>query len=271
MDRDVIVAAVQMNSTGGHATNCETAERLVRDAAAQGAELIALPELFAYIATYSEMVSRAEPLDGPVATQFSRLARELGVFLLAGSICESTSPGRAANTSLLFDPDGHRIATYRKIHLFEVDMEGQVVIDESKHFDAGDQVSVVETAVGRIAQSICYDLRFPELFREFASRNADIAVLPSAFTQTTGRDHWQTLIQARAIENQMFLIAPNQVGSHNDQFQSYGHSLIVDPWGDILAEATQGHAQAIVAKLDFDRLNSVRTRLPVLKNRKHFY
>lgn len=281
MNRDIVAAAIQMNSKDDCATNVDRAESLVREAARQGAGLIVLPELFPVVRDFPTIVAAAEPDDGPIAKRFSAIAAELSVMLVAGTICESEtssdpeqSPDRVFNTSLFFNSEGALVGKYRKMHLFEVNIEGKAVIDEAQVFDAGNQLSVVATPAATIAQSICYDLRFPELYRAFADRNADIALVPSAFTKVTGVAHWKTLLQARAIENQMFVVAPNQVGRHSDSLESYGHSLIIDPWGDVLAEATDANGdddsqeQIIVAQLSAATLKKVRERLPALKNRR---
>ena len=269
MDRDVVAAAIQMNSTSDSADNLDRAESLVRDASREGAELIVLPELFPMIAEFSAVVAAAEPVDGPIAKRFSALAAELDVILVAGTICERAENSDGVfNTSLFFDARGQLLGKYRKMHLFEVNIEGKAVINESQYFLAGNQVSVVATSAGIIAQSICYDLRFPELYRTFAARQADIALVPSAFTKVTGAAHWKMLLQARAIENQMFVVAPNQVGQHYDELESYGHSMIIDPWGSILAEADGEREQVIIAKLESGKLKKVRGRLPALRNRR---
>ncbi len=269
MDRDVIAAAIQMNSTDDRESNLARAESLVRDASREGAELIVLPELFPMIAEFPAVVAAAEPVDGTIAKRFAALAAELRVLLVAGTICERAEGTEGVfNTSLFFDANGQLVGKYRKMHLFEVNIEGKAVINESQYFSAGNKVSVVATTAGNIAQSVCYDLRFPELYRAFAERNADIALVPSAFTKVTGAVHWKTLLQARAIENQMFVVAPNQVGQHYDELESYGHSMIIDPWGSVLAEADGESEQVIVAKLESQKLKKVRERLPALRNRR---
>ena len=275
MNDDLVVAAIQMNSTGDQTSNLTRAVEYVRQAADQGATLIALPELFPMIADFPEMVAHAEPINGRIASEFSKLAGELKVMIAAGSICESPDntvssdeAKKPFNTSLIFDSNGNRIAQYRKIHLFEVEIEGKVNITEANFFDAGCDVSVVRTNCATIGQAICYDLRFPELFRVFADNAVDIALLPSAFTRVTGEAHWKTLVLARAIENQMYVVAPNQVGFHCEGMESFGHSLIVDPWGEVLAQADEENEQIILATVSADRIRKIRTRLPALDNRK---
>jgi deaminated glutathione amidase len=263
----VRVAAVQLNSNGDKDRNLTTAERLVRAAAADGAELVALPEKWNLLAGGEELVAGAEPLDGPSLTGARGWARELGVHLLAGSISERGEVGeKASNTSVLIGPDGEDLAVYRKIHMFDVDAGG-VSYRESEHEQAG--AEVVAAPVGdRIAGlTVCYDLRFPELFRILALRGAQLILVPSAFTLATGRDHWEVLLRARAIENQLFVLAPNQVGEAPPHYSSCGRSMIVDPWGVVLATAPDEEC-FVAADLDFAALERVRESLPSLANRQ---
>ena len=262
------VAAVQLNSTTDRSVNIETADRLTRAAAADGATLIVLPEKWTAIGSEDALRAVAEPLDGPAVSWARATARELGIDLIAGSIVELL-PGRErfANTSLHVDPQGEISATYRKIHMFDVEVGGRIY-EESALEEPGEEIVVTETAAGvEVGLSICYDLRFPELFRILALRGARVIVLPSAFTLSTTRDHWETLVRARAIENQLFMIAANQVGEHAAGYHSGGRSMIVDPWGVVLAQAPdrEGH---IVADLDLEGLQDVRRRLPSLANRR---
>jgi predicted amidohydrolase len=262
------VAAVQLNSTTDRSVNIETADRLTRAAAADGATLIVLPEKWTAIGSEDALRAVAEPLDGPAVSWARATARELGIDLIAGSIVELL-PGRErfANTSLHVDSQGEISATYRKIHMFDVEVGGRIY-EESALEEPGEEIVVTETAAGvEVGLSICYDLRFPELFRILALRGARVIVLPSAFTLSTTRDHWETLVRARAIENQLFMIAANQVGEHAAGYHSGGRSMIVDPWGVVLAQAPdrEGH---IVADLDLEGLQDVRRRLPSLANRR---
>jgi predicted amidohydrolase len=262
------VAAVQLNSTTDRSVNIETADRLTRAAAADGATLIVLPEKWTAIGSEDALRAVAEPLDGPAVSWARTTARELGIDLVAGSIVELL-PGheRFANTSLHVDPQGEIAATYRKIHMFDVEVGGRSY-EESALEEPGEDIVCTETAAGvEVGLSICYDLRFPELFRILALRGARVIVLPSAFTLATTRDHWETLVRARAIENQLFMIAANQVGEHAAGYHSGGRSMIVDPWGVVLAQAPdrEGH---IVADLDLEGQQDVRRRLPSLANRR---
>ena len=260
------VAAVQLNSNGDKARNLAAAERLVRAAAADGAELIALPEKWNLLAGGEELVAGAEPLDGPSLTSARGWARDLGVHLLAGSISERGEGEKASNTSVLIGPDGEDLAVYRKIHMFDVDAGG-VSYRESEHERPGTEA--VTAPVGDLIAglTVCYDLRFPELFRILALRGARLIVVPSAFTLATGPDHWEVLLRARAIENQLFVVAPNQVGEAPPHYSSFGRSMIVDPWGVVLATAPDEEC-FVAADLDFGAQDRVRESLPSLANRQ---
>jgi predicted amidohydrolase len=262
------VAAVQLNSTDDVERNRATADRLVRAAVGGGAELVALPEKWSVLGTVEQMAAAAESLDGPSISWARAIARELGIDLVAGSIAERVE-GRpkGANTSVHVGPDGELRAVYRKIHMFDVEVDG-TVYRESDGEEPGDEIVVSELAAGvRLGLTVCYDLRFPELYRILAVRGAEVITTPSAFTLATTRDHWEILIRARAIENQCFVIAPNQIGAHPPGNRAGGRSLIVDPWGLVLATAPDGET-AIVADLDFDALHEIRRRLPSLANRR---
>lgn len=260
------VAAVQLNSNGDKARNLAAAERLVRAAAADGAELVALPEKWNLLADGAELVAGAEPLDGPSLSGAREWARELGIHLLAGSISERTGGEKASNTSVLVGPDGEDVAVYRKIHMFDVDAGG-VSYRESAHEQAGSEVVAAPLGDLVAGMTVCYDLRFPELFRILALRGARLILVPSAFTLATGRDHWEVLLRARAIENQLFVIAPNQVGEAPPHYSSFGRSMIVDPWGVVLATAPDEEC-FVAAELDFAVLDRVRESLPSLANRQ---
>jgi predicted amidohydrolase len=260
-------AAVQLNSNADKGRNLEAAERLVRAAAADGAELIALPEKWNLLAGGAELLAGAEPLDGPSLTAARSWARGLGVHLLAGSVSERAGEGeRAFNTSVMIGPDGEDLAVYRKIHMFDVDAGG-VSYRESAHEQPGAEV-VAAPVGGLIAGlTVCYDLRFPELFRILALRGARLIAVPSAFTEATGRDHWEVLLRARAIENQVFVLAPDQVGAAPPHFRSFGRSAIVDPWGVVLATAPDDEC-FVAADLDLEAQERVRESLPSLANRR---
>lgn len=260
--------AVQLNSTDQVDRNLETADRLVRAAAARGAELVVLPEKWNVLGTGPQMAAGAEPLDGPTISWASATAAELGIELVAGSIVEQVpGSGKSSNTSVHIDREGRPVATYRKLHMFDVEVDG-VTYAESDHEQAGDEVVVSELADGtKLGMTICYDLRFPELYRSLSAKGARVISVPSAFTLATTRDHWEVLLRARAIENQCFVVAPNQIGSHPPGHRSGGRSMIVDPWGLVLATAPDEEV-AIVAELDFGVLDDVRRRLPALTHRR---
>jgi len=261
------VAAVQLNSNGDKGRNLAAAERLVRESAAGGAEFVALPEKWNLLAGGEELVAGAEPLDGPSLTAARGWARELRIHLLAGSISERGAEGeKASNTSVLIGPDGEDLAVYRKIHMFDVDAGG-VSYRESEHERAGSEPVTAVVGDLVLGMTVCYDLRFPELFRILALRGARIVAVPSAFTLATGRDHWEVLLRARAIEDQVFVLAPNQSGEAPPHYSSFGRSMIVDPWGVVLATAPDGEG-FVVADLDLAAQDRVRESLPSLANRQ---
>lgn len=254
------VAVVQLCSTPDKERNVATATRLVADAARSGATLVALPELFNRWGSAAELRDGAEPLAGPTLTGMRELATTLRITLLAGSIIERHADGTLTNTSCLVDPLGEIVASYRKIHLFDVDVPG-AVHRESATVTAGAEVVVADAGPLRLGLATCYDLRFPELFRAQLDRGATAVALPSAFTAATGKDHWEPLLRARAIENQVFVVAPNQRGSSNEKLHWHGRSMIVDPWGIVLAQAPDRDCW-IAAELDLDAQARTRTTLP---------
>ena len=261
-------AAVQMTSGEDKERNLEAAERLVREAAGRGARLVALPELFNCLGRKERVVRAAEPVPGPTSRRMADLARRLRITLLAGSLCERTEGrDRVFNTSLLFDGSGNLLARYRKIHLFDVDLPGRVSYRESGWMAPGRDVVSADTDRGRLGLSICYDLRFPELYRKLVHQGCRILLVPSAFSLPTGRDHWEVLLRSRAIENQAYVIAPNQCGQHTPGFATCGRSVIIDPWGIPLAVAPDGEG-VILARLDAERQESIRRELPALTHRR---
>jgi predicted amidohydrolase len=263
----VRAAVVQLTSLPDLAHNLARAEHWIARAAAEGAELIALPENFAYMRDEaSGPHPAAQALDGPVARFLADQARRHAIVLAGGTLPEAIAGDeRVHNTSLVCERDGSVAAVYRKIHLFDVDLPG-AVHRESRGVTPGKEVVVAETSVGRLGLSICYDVRFPELYRALSGAGARILLVPSAFTVPTGRDHWEVLLRARAIENQCFVLAAAQVGQHTARRQTYGRSLIVDPWGTVLAQVPDREGYA-VADLDFEDLERVRARLPALRHR----
>jgi predicted amidohydrolase len=236
------IAAVQMCSGADKAQNVEIAGRLIRNAAKSGAKFIGLPENFAWMGPEPERAANAETLEGTTLKSMSALAAELSVTLLAGSILESGAPGdRCFNTSVLFGPDGKRLAVYRKIHLFDVEVGDGQTYRESAAVAPGTEVVVADTELGKVGLSVCYDVRFPELYRAQSSQGAVLLTVPSAFTLATGKDHWEVLLRARAIENQAYVIAPAQQGRHPKDRLTWGHAMVIDPWGLVIARA---HAAA---------------------------
>jgi predicted amidohydrolase len=276
MSARFVAAVVQLTSTSDEAANWDAARRLVERAAAHGARLVATPENTNYLGPHEEKVRRAEPLDGTTVGRFAELARRLGIHLLLGSFNErSDEPARCYNTSVLLGPEGQLLAVYRKLHLFDVDVPGGVRFAESATCKPGDPADprhglvVADTPLGRLGLTICYDLRFAELYRRLADLGADLLAVPSAFTLATGKDHWEPLLRARAIENQCFVLAPAQHGRHDDGGlrESYGHAMIVDPWGLPLATAADGPGLAI-AEIDLERAAQVRQAIPVRRHRR---
>jgi deaminated glutathione amidase len=264
----VRAGAVQLNSTEDTDRNLATADRLVREAVARGAELVVLPEKWNVLGTPEQMAAAAERLDGRCISWARETAAELGIDLVAGSIVERVQ-GRekTSNTSVHVGHDGQIRGVYRKIHMFDVEVDG-VRYAESENEQPGTEVVVSQLGGGvRLGMSVCYDVRFPELYRLVAEHGAEVIAIPAAFTLATTRDHWEILLRARAIENQCFVVAPNQIGTHAPGNRSGGRSMIVDPWGLVLACAPDTEA-VIVADLDFELLRGVRRRLPSLANRR---
>jgi len=278
---EMVVGAVQMTSTADTAANLERAAKLVRQAAASGAQMVGLPENFAYLGDDRDhRLAIAESLpapknqgsaapgpNGPILGAMQALAREAGVWLLLGGFPEAGPERKIRNSAVLLDPTGAVTAVYRKLHLFDVDVPGGKRFRESEAIEAGGEPIVAETPWGGLGLTICYDLRFPELYRLLAARGARIITVPSAFTLETGKDHWHLLLRARAVENQVFVFAPAQFGSHGPTRRSYGHALVVDPWGAVIAECGD-HEGVALARLDFAYQDRVRAALPVLSHRR---
>jgi deaminated glutathione amidase len=261
-------AAVQLQATTDTDLNLASAERLTRAAAADGAELVVLPERLDIRGSSADYLSGAEPLDGRPVTWARELARDLGIDLVAGSVAERREGHeRASNTSVHVGRDGEIRAVYRKIHMFDVEVGG-VEYRESDSSEPADEIVLSETA-NRVplGLTICYDLRFPELYRILALRGARIVTVPANFTRVTGEAHWEVLARARAIENQVFVIAPGQGRRDGPEGDSYGNSMIVDPWGEVLARAPGDGEHFIAADLDLARQDEIRDKLPSLANR----
>lgn len=263
------VSVVQINSQSDKQANLQRAGELIDQAAASGARLVALPEYVAFLGPTADFPDVGETIPGPTSNFLAGKAREHGIFLLGGSFHEQTGePGKNYNTSVLFGPDGEILARYRKIHLFDIDISGNVSANESNGIRPGDEL-VTATIDGHTAGlSICYDLRFPELYRLLALAGAEILFVPAAFTLFTGKDHWEVLLRTRAIENQAYVIAPGQIGKHDpNNAQCYGNSMIIDPWGTVIARASDREGIA-TADLDFSHLRAIRKQLPSLANRR---
>ncbi len=272
-----LAAVIQLNGSSNVERNLAVTDKLVRAAAAAGARFVATPEATTYLGPHSEKVQLAEPIDGPTHARLGALAAELQIDLLVGSVAERgpadgpDGPTRTYNTSMLFGPDGSCKATYRKLHLFDVDLEqaGGVRFFESERTLAGEDVVVADTALGTLGLSICYDLRFPELYRALVERGATLLAVPSAFTLMTGKDHWEVLLRARAIETQSWVLAPAQWGPHDDRGlrRSYGHACIVDPWGTVVAQCGDGEGFCL-APISSERVADIRSRMPVHQHRR---
>jgi predicted amidohydrolase len=261
------VSVCQLNSRDNRADNLAVARDLLGRAAAAGAELAVLPEYVDYLGP-GKTAPKPEPIDGEFAAFFSDAARELGIWVHAGSFHEvGPDESRTYNTTLLFDPAGERVAVYRKIHLYDVEIAGRVSYQESRTVAPGSETVV--TGIGGVPTglSICYDLRFPELYRRLAIAGAKILVVPAAFMMHTGRDHWEVLLRARAIENQCYVIAAGQIGDHEPGRTCFGRSMIIDPWGTVVAQAPDT-VGIVTADLDLGRLDTIREELPSLANRR---
>ena len=260
-------AAVQINSGPDRDLNIESTGRQVLAAVKDGAEFVVLPEKWSLLVTGDSVAEGSEGADGEAMTAARGWAREHGIHLLAGSFTEMSAhrelPPRSPS---LTSPGGSDLAAYRKIHMFDVDVGG-VEYRESSTEAAGDEVVAAPLGTAKLGMTVCYDLRFPELFRALLDLGADIFAVPSAFTAVTGRDHWQVLLRARAIENQAFVVAANQFGTAEPHFDSWGHSLIVDPWGRVLADAGEAEGYAI-ADLDFAERDRILGSLPAIHNRR---
>lgn len=261
------VAVVQMNSQDDKTTNIDTALDLIDRAASTGARLVTLPEVWTYLGPDNGNHDAAEAIPGPTVERLADRAQRHGIYLHCGSVYER-APGepRLFNTTVVLDPAGKIVARYRKIHMFDVDLEGSESYRESATMVPGDEIVTFDLDGITVGLAICYDLRFPELFRILALKGAEVVILPAAFTMRTGKDHWDVLIRARAIENQVFMVAPGQVGQHPPGNWCFGRSLIVDPWGVVLATAPD-EATVITADLDRAGLRKIRRQVPSLANR----
>lgn len=263
-----VAAAVQLTTTSDASASIAEAEKLVAHAAKLGAKLVVLPENVSFMGPEEEKLRLAEPIDGPTFRRVSEWARAHSIWLLGGTLPEKgPSDDRAYNTSTLWAPDGRLVARYRKIHLFDVSVGPGATHRESSSVAAGARPVLASTPYGRIGMTICYDIRFPALYRALVRAGAEILAVPAAFTVPTGRDHWEVLLRARAIESQCYVIAAGQVGQNTPARQTFGRSMIIDPWGTVLATAPD-RPSVIIAEIDLDRLRSIRERLPCLEHER---
>lgn len=270
-DKMTKVAAIQMATSPNVSANLLEAERLITEAAESGAQLVVLPENFAFMGEHDrEMQTLSErPGDGPLQNFLSKMAKRLGVWLVGGTIpMEASNGAKMRATCLIFNDRGEQVARYDKIHLFDVQlMENDEYYEESNTIEPGTQALVLDTPFGRVGVAVCYDLRFPELFRKLLDLGAEILVVPSAFTAITGNAHWEILVRARAIENLAFVIAAAQGGYHLNGRETHGHSMIVDPWGSVLAEVQRGTGY-VIAELDSDYQRTIRRTFPTIEHRR---
>jgi predicted amidohydrolase len=263
-DNEIRVAAVQLSSGAHPVANVDRALELVRRAASEGASYIQLPEYFNFRGPASRYASVAETIPGPTTETFADLAKELGVVIHIGSMFERSShPDKSFNTSVVIDTDGEILGTYRKGHLFDVNVPGEIVHAESRHIAAGDQLSVVDVSGLRLGLSVCFDLRFAELYRQLSLHGATVLAVPSSFAVATGRVHWEVLLRARAIENHAYVIAAAQAGTTDEGVSSYGHSLIIDPWGEVLAESELEGEDIVYATIAGDEVARRRSQIDV--------
>jgi nitrilase len=263
------IAALQTVATPDVARNLATAARLLREAAAAGAQLAALPEYFCFMgASDADKLEIAEtPGSGPIQRFLAEQARSLGIWLIGGTVpLKTDDPEHARNSCCVFAPDGTLAARYDKIHLFHYD-SGRERYDEAAVLEAGGEPTVVQAGALRVGLSICYDLRFPELYRAMMDPPCDLISVPSAFTWTTGRAHWEVLLRARAIENQCYVVAAAQGGTHENGRRTWGHSMVIDPWGEVLAQLPEGEG-VVLGTVDGERLAAVRAQLPALRHRR---
>lgn len=260
------IGLCQMNTQDNKLRNIEVAEAAVDKLSAQGADLIVLPEMFNFLGPDEDKIANAEPIPGPSIDRLQRKGKEKGIFLHCGSILEKDGE-RIYNATVVFDREGKQVAFYRKIHLFDVEIPGGIVYKESAVVTPGREITSFDCEGVTVGLSICYDIRFPELYRRLADKGASLILIPAAFTLMTGKDHWETLVRARAIENVCYVAACGQWGFHPLNNQCYGHTMIVNPWGTVIAQARDG-VTTVLAELDFHYMYEVREKLPSLQHRR---
>lgn len=262
------MAVCQMDSKNDKKANVQSATSLLDKAGQKGADMAALPEMFTFIGNKERYRSVAEKIPGPVTEEIAGKAKEHDMWVHGGSMFEvAEEDGKVHNTTVVFDPKGKRRATYRKIHLFDVEIGEEVIAQESERVVPGDRVVSLDTELGTVGLTICYDLRFPGLFSELAERGADMIFVPAAFTKHTGKDHWETMLRTRAIETQSYVVAPGQIGDKPNSVPKYGRSLIADPWGNVIAKASDTE-EVITADINFSHLNTIRKELPSLDHKR---
>jgi len=260
------IGLVQMNTQNDKARNQQAAEAAINSLADQGADLVMLPEMYNFLGLDEEKLLNAEPIPGPSIDRLQRKAKEKGIFLHCGSILEKEGD-KFYNATVVFNRRGERVAFYRKIHLFDVEIPGGIVYKESAVVTPGKEIVTFDCEGTTVGLSICYDLRFPEFYRRLADRGSSLILIPAAFTLMTGKDHWEPLIRARAIENVCYVAACAQWGFYPANNQCYGHSMVVNPWGTIISQARDGET-VVLADLDFDYMDSIRAKLPALNHRR---
>jgi len=267
MSGTIKLGICQMKVFEDKAGNMASAVKMIREAAAEGCRLVVLPEMFIcpYAARYFPIY--AEPIPGETANRLAALAAEEGIYLVAGSIPERDDEGSIYNTSMVFNPAGRMIAKHRKVHLFDIAIPGGITFYESETLSPGQEVTTFETGFGHMGLAICYDLRFPELARLMTLRGASVLIFPAAFNTVTGPLHWEVLLRARAIDNQVFVIAASPANHPQALYQAYGHSLVIDPWGKIVAAAGTDET-ILMAEVNLDLVSQVRNEMPLLRHRR---